>query len=247
MLGTDKVRHGYCLLFFDRQQLLQSLYDQLRHKDRILLNTRVTKVKHVAQNSVQVTTGDGETFKGTILVAADGIHSIMREEMVRIGNKLDPGYFPPGEADRVPCYYRCSFGFAQNVPHFVKGEHTHVKAKDYSVLVASGPENKVYWFIFQRLPRPMYGKDIPKYTKEDEDKFMKENWNLPVTDKITFGDLYSRKLSSALTPIHEVVFEKWFFGRIITIGDSAHKVRQMITLDINHMVYTATNCPSPIP
>lgn len=54
----------------------------------------------------------------------------------------------------------------------------------------------------------------------------KEFWNKSITDKVTFGQIYSKKSTSTLTPLHEVVWKKWFFGRIILLGDSAHKVSQ---------------------
>jgi len=50
--------------------------------------------------------------------------------------------------------------------------------------------------------------------------------NDKITEEVTLGDLYDTKIESGITPLAEWVFEKWHFGRIITIGDSAHKVRQ---------------------
>jgi hypothetical protein len=78
--------------------------------------------------------------------------------------------------------------------------------------------------MFERLPETIYGKDIPKYTKEDEAEFARRNAGVAITRQVTFGQVYANRLSSALTALHEVVFKKWFFRRIITIGDAAHKV-----------------------
>ncbi|KAI5927509.1 FAD binding domain protein [Camillea tinctor] len=214
--------HGYPVLFFDRQWLLKLLYDNLQHKDRVLLNMKVTRVDHI-KGGVQVTTKDGRTIKGSLVMGLDGVHSTVRDEMMRIGNSQQPGYFPPGEPDRVPCFYRCSFGIAQNVDGYVTGEQNNIRAQGWSGLVISGPENRVYWFIFDRLPKPRYGSSIPSYTKEDEAQFVKEFWNCTITDKVTFGQIYSKKLSSTLTPLHEIVYEKWFFNRIMLLGDSVHK------------------------
>ncbi|KAI1638478.1 FAD binding domain protein [Biscogniauxia mediterranea] len=217
-----KTRHGYPFLFFDRQWLLQVLYSHLRHKDRVLVNMKVTRVDHV-DGGVQVTTKDGQKVKGTLVMGVDGVHSTVRAEMMRIGNELQPGYFSPGEPDRVPCYYRCSFGIAQHVDGYVTGELNNVRARGWSALIISGPENRVYWFIFDKLPQPKYGKSIPTYTKEDEARFVKKYWDYPITDKVKFGQIYSKKLTSTLTPLHEIVYEKWFFKRIMLLGDSAHK------------------------
>ncbi|OTA87927.1 hypothetical protein M434DRAFT_80753 [Hypoxylon sp. CO27-5] len=217
-----QARHGYGLLFFDRQQLLQILYDHIEHKERVLLKKKFGTVS-VADGGVSVTCTDGSVFNGTLLVGADGVNSAVRNAMVTLGNKLQPGVFDPKEEDNVPCYYICGFGIAQHVPGWVKGEQHIVLGRGKSQLVVSGPDDRVYWFQLQKLPETKYGKDIPKYTKEDEAEFAKRNFNEPITETITFGQLYSKRLSSTLTPLHEVVYKRWFFNRIITIGDSAHK------------------------
>ncbi|KAH6649045.1 FAD binding domain protein [Truncatella angustata] len=207
-------RLGYPILFFDRQWLLRLLYDNLKHNDRVLLNKKVIQVDHI-DGGIQVTTKDGNIIRGSLVIGVDGVHSTIREHMKLIGDKLQPGYFPAGEDDRVPCYYRCSFGIAQKVEGYITGEQNNVQANGWSGLIISGPEDRVYWFIFQRLPEPRYGRDIPKYTKEHESQF--------ITDKVTFGQIYSRRISSTLTPLHEIVYKKWFFKRIMLLGDAAHK------------------------
>ncbi|KAK6086151.1 FAD binding domain-containing protein [Seiridium cupressi] len=78
-------------------------------------------------------------------------------------------------------------------------------------LVVSGPESRAYWFLFVKLSATQYGKNIPKFTKDDEADCVKEHVNLPVTDEIMFGQIYAKHLTSALTLLHEVVYKKWGF------------------------------------
>ncbi|KAK6217790.1 short-chain alcohol dehydrogenase [Pestalotiopsis sp. IQ-011] len=91
-----------------------------------------------------------------------------------------------------------SFGIAQHVPNYIAGEQNTTKADGYSTLTISGPEDRVYWFVFQRLPKRLFGKDIPKYSKEDEALFVKENGHIAVTDKVTFGQIYAKRLYTKL-------------------------------------------------
>ncbi|KAF2997209.1 hypothetical protein E8E14_001370 [Neopestalotiopsis sp. 37M] len=220
--GHMAKRHGYRILFFDRQWLLQVLYDQLKHKDRILLKKKVSKVEsHLG--GVRVTMANGEEITGDLVIGADGVHSTVRREMFRLGHELQPGYFEPNEPDNVPAYYKCSFGIAQNVPGWVQGEQHILTGQGTSQLVISGPEKRIYWFLFVKLPTPMYGKDIPKFSKDDEAQLVKDHVDLPITEHITFGQVYAHRLSSTLTALHEVVYEKWFFKRILILGDAAHK------------------------
>lgn len=215
------------MLFLDRQWLLQVLYEQIQHKDRILLQKRVQKIDN-GRLGVHVTTTDGHTYSGDMVVGADGIHSTVRREMFRLASEIDPGYFPPDEEDRIPCYYNCNFGISQHVDGWPQGELCFTTGDGRSFLVASGPENRVYWFLFVKLPRVLFGKKIPTYTKEDETLFAREHKALRITELINFGDVYDKRITSTLTPLHEMVFEKWFFRRSVLIGDSAHKVRPHI-------------------
>ncbi|QKX54566.1 uncharacterized protein TRUGW13939_01653 [Talaromyces rugulosus] len=89
-------RHGYPITFLGRQMVLQILYDNIKDKKKILTKKHVQKVE-ISNNSVLVQTSDGSFFAGDILVAADGIHSTVREEMWRIANEQSPGWIPPTE------------------------------------------------------------------------------------------------------------------------------------------------------
>ena len=211
------------MLFFNRQWFLKVLYDQLRQKDRIHLRSRVDRIEPI-EGGIQVTTKDHRSYKGDILIGADGIHSSVRQEMRRIADATDPGYFEPGEEDKVPCFYQCSYGIAQHVENWPGGEQCFTAGRRKSFLVVSGPGGRVYWFLFVKLPVVKYGKQIPKYSKEDEARFVKEHENLNIKENLTFGQLCAKRLTSTLTPLHEIVYKKWFFGRIFLIGDSVHKV-----------------------
>ncbi|KAK7217804.1 hypothetical protein V2G26_005807 [Clonostachys chloroleuca] len=215
-------RHGYGLLFFDRQALLQILYDHLQDNSKILTG-RKFEAAELDDWGVIATCADGSTFRGTLLVGADGIRSKARSVMRALASQLDPGAFDENEERKVPCYYRCSFGIAVDVPGWVTGEQHIVTGDGRSQLVISGPDNRVYWFMFERLPEVRYGDEIPRYTTKDEEEFANRNADVAITESITFGQVFACRLSSALTPLHEVVYKKWFFKRIITLGDSAHK------------------------
>ncbi|ETS79271.1 hypothetical protein PFICI_09124 [Pestalotiopsis fici W106-1] len=238
MVDHLEKRHGYPMLFFDRQWLLKVLYDCVEQKDRILVNQRVKTIK-TTETGVEVLTASGQTFTGDIVIGADGIHSSVRREMRRIAAATRPGYFKADEEDKVPCYYKCSFGIAKDVEGWPTGEQCFTLGRGKSFLVASGPENRCYWFLFVRFPEPLYGKDIPKYSREDEAEFMKEHGNLPITEDLTLGQVYAKRETSALTPLHEVVFDKWFLDRILLVGDSAHKPNPIGGMGGNGAIETA--------
>jgi 2-polyprenyl-6-methoxyphenol hydroxylase-like FAD-dependent oxidoreductase len=77
--------------------VLQILYDNIKDKTKIQPSKRVAKVQ-LEQGGVKAITVDGQTYVGDILVGADGIHSIVREEMWRLSEKVSPGYVPATES-----------------------------------------------------------------------------------------------------------------------------------------------------
>ncbi|CAG9972556.1 unnamed protein product [Clonostachys byssicola] len=214
-------RHGYPFIFIDRRSLLEILFDNLKHKDRVHLRKKVANVD-MGEHGVQVTTADGETFEGDILVGADGVHSRVREEMWRIGEQIQPGVFLKDRESLVSCRYKCVFGISEMSEGLDSNEF--VCGDGHSYLICPGPGKRTYWFLFVNTGNGLVRKDqIPRYTKEEEASLVQKHLRDPISGRHTFGDLYESRLYSTLTPLVEHVFKRWHFGRIMLLGDSAHK------------------------
>ncbi|KAF5651374.1 hydroxylase [Fusarium tjaetaba] len=216
-------RVGYPSIFIDRQMLLQVLHKNLKHKDRVLTKKRVTRVELV-DGGVQAFTQDGSVYEGDIVVGADGIHSAVRDEMWRLGKEQSPGYFPEDENSRVPVSTRCIFGISKRPSALGYRSQQTVVGDGHAYLIIAAPGDRTYWFLFDGLPETKRGKDISKYTKADEEGLVKAHHGDYITQDVTFGELYDRKIMSTLVPLEEYVFDRWHYKRIVTIGDSAHKI-----------------------
>ncbi|KAM0084355.1 hypothetical protein ACKRZS_003448 [Fusarium odoratissimum] len=216
-------RVGYPSIFIDRQMLLQVLYRNLKHKDRVLTKKRVSRVELV-DGGVQAYTQDGSVYEGDIVVGADGIHSAVRDEMWRLGKEQSPGYFPEDENSRVPVSTRCIFGISKRPSELGSRSQKMVIGEGHAYLIIAAPGDRTYWFLFDGLSETKFGKDISKYTKADEEGLVKGHRDDHITRDVTFGELYDRKIMSTLVPLEEYVFDRWHYKRIITIGDSAHKI-----------------------
>lgn len=88
--------HGYPILFLDRQMVMKILYDKIQHKAHVLTNERVVSVQNHASTAAVVTTA-GRTFEGDIVIGADGIHSIVRQQMWQEAGKAEPTWIDPTE------------------------------------------------------------------------------------------------------------------------------------------------------
>ncbi|QSZ35311.1 hypothetical protein DSL72_008180 [Monilinia vaccinii-corymbosi] len=222
MMNSFVQRHGYPILFLDRQSVLQVLYDNIRDKSKVVTEKRLAKID-MNEKGVMATMTDGSEFTGDVLVGGDGIHSTVRSEMWRLAEERAPGYIPAGEHNAVPCDYSCIFGISNAIEGLEPGNLHSVFREKSSYLINGGPEGRVYWFFLFKHQKTCYGADIPRYTKEDEARVLKEHENDPITPEINFKVLQERKISTTLIALPEYVYKKWYFERIVTIGDSAHK------------------------
>lgn len=235
-----KHRIGYPQIFIDRQTVIQVLFDSLKHKDRVLTNKRIRLVEH-GDSDVTVHAEDGTKYTGYILIGADGVHSTIRQEMWRISQDDKSDCFQPDPlAGQSPvlctssivltalkglqCESKCIFGTSKRPPS-LPASPLQINAffKNCNYLVLSAPEDRYYWFLFTKVDR-VYGKNIARYTKDDELELAKEHFNDELTETTTFGDLYAHRLQTALVSTEDHVFPRWHYRRILTIGDAAHKV-----------------------
>ncbi|CAG9949055.1 unnamed protein product [Clonostachys rosea f. rosea IK726] len=210
---------GYPMIFIDRQMLIQVLYSNLSHKERVLTSKRVISVD-ILEASAQVTTKDGQVFSGDIVVGADGIHSTVRKEMWR---HAPPGYFPHDEYSKVPASTLCIFGISHRPDAYPGTSQHNTLSEGHSYFVMAAPGNRVYWFLFMELKETLYGENIPRYTKDDEAEIVKQHFDDYILDNMTFKDLYDKRIVTTLAPLQTYVFKKWHYKRLVTIGDSAHK------------------------
>ncbi|KAI8931125.1 hypothetical protein NX059_011479 [Plenodomus lindquistii] len=220
-----KSRVAYQPFFVDRQMVIQILYDNLRDKSKVLTGKGLIKVEELHESQkVQVTTSDGSKFTGDILIGADGVHSATRKEMWRLASLAQPQHFSKEEQDSTPTDYCCIFGISKPHAKFPSFSNRFIMGNKCSYLLSSGPNDRIYWFLFKKLDKTVRGiYKVPRYSEAERDALAAEHANDPMSETLTFGEVYQTHTSATLQALPEVVFAKWHYGRIITIGDAAHK------------------------
>lgn len=232
-------RHGYPVLFLERRGAVQILYDHVRDKSRIRVNQRVNQVELLG-DGVRVYTACGDSFEGSIVVGADGIHSTVREQMWGLANKLQPGYIPATVGDSVPSEYGCIFGISRTTGD-IKATQVHLThMKDVTLAVMCGQQDRPFWFCFFKLEKPHYGIRLPRYSKDDELRIIEQNAKAQITEQVRFADLYANVEFSTTTPLPHHVFEQFYFERICLVGDSVHKFNPISGQGGNSAIETAT-------
>ncbi|OJD27062.1 hypothetical protein ACJ73_01550 [Blastomyces percursus] len=214
-------RHGYPLIFVERQLALRIFYSHL-DKSKVLTGKAVCNVT-LLHDGVTVTTKDGSVYSGDIVVGCDGIHSEVRHEMVRLANDASPGHFPSREYDDMPCDYGCVFGVSKLSTAIPAGCFTSVPRHNNSYGILGGLHGRVYWFHFFKLHKRAYGTGIPRFTKEDELRHIEKHKGDILAPGLGFEDLIRGHIAYNMTALPEYTFRQWHYNRIITIGDAAHK------------------------
>ena len=96
--------------------------------------------------------------------------------------------------------------------------------QNFSSLIASGPDDKIFFFLFEHMGKQFYRPNIPRFTEKDRDEAVNRHLDKAITPDIKFRDIYAQNIRAVMTPLEEHVFKHWHSGRMVTIGDSSHKV-----------------------
>jgi 2-polyprenyl-6-methoxyphenol hydroxylase-like FAD-dependent oxidoreductase len=73
------------------------MYRSYPEKSKIYVNQNVVHVEHLGHDGVVVYTQDGQSYKGDLVVGADGVHSHMRTRMWQFADMVRPGMIPDYE------------------------------------------------------------------------------------------------------------------------------------------------------
>lgn len=76
------------MLQLDRQMVLKVLFNHIRDHSKLLTRKRVVTIE-LTESEAKVTTADGSTYSGAVVVGADGIHSKVRKEMQCLATRTD--------------------------------------------------------------------------------------------------------------------------------------------------------------
>ncbi|KAL4901497.1 hypothetical protein BDW74DRAFT_187705 [Aspergillus multicolor] len=215
-------RFGLPFAFLERQKLLEILYTRFPDRSKIHLQARVSSVAASDDNgSITVTTEDGRTYKGDLVVGADGVHSKVRSELwtaaQRHGNRI-----PTKEQQGMA--YCCIFGISSPVKGLNAGEQVNGLFDGVTFITIHGKNGRIYWFLIKKLERRYTYPDTPRLGPDDAASIAERFRSIPLCNGVTFGQVWDSREISRITPLEEGLFETWHYGRMVLIGDSAHKM-----------------------
>ncbi|KAF9927653.1 hypothetical protein FBU30_002992 [Linnemannia zychae] len=220
------------------------LYRQIP-KDRIHMGKKVLTTED-KEDKVIVSFSDGTTASGDILVGADGAYSAVRQglfKQLKAQNKLPA-------ADDVPLPYStiCLVGQTQPLdptkfPHLLDKEcrftNTMGENKPYAWITLTTKQNTICWSCIKYVEEFKGSTD-----NKGGDSNIDQEWGPGAAETMcndvrdfpvvsgneshpwTLGDLIDHTPKDLISKVklEEIVFETWFGGRTVLMGDACHKL-----------------------
>ncbi|KAK0618981.1 hypothetical protein B0T14DRAFT_518347 [Immersiella caudata] len=237
-------RTGYQLSFGDRRALLQIMYDGIRDKKKIQLNKKLIDVIH-SDDGVTANCGDGTTYKGDVLLGADGVYSKTREAVWDLAAKERPEVVRK-DRQALTAEYQCLFGVCMMAKGVRIGDGEYGYDHGRSSLVVCCKEGRTYYFIFQKMDKAYRGTGFPHYSKEETEEFAKAHFDMKIRPGVNFEALWKNTIAANLVVLEEGTFDIWTHGRIALVGDSIHKMTPNVGYGGNTAIESAAALASTI-
>ncbi|KAH7031451.1 uncharacterized protein B0I36DRAFT_242279 [Microdochium trichocladiopsis] len=231
-LAYQKEFFGLAPRVLSRHDISAVFYDSLPGsiKSRLLPNKRVASLASNANgDGVVVTCRDGSVYEASLVIGADGAHSIVRQQMrelaVQHNATLPADSMPAPVNDEQPFLttFRClwlRFPSVSAIPVGTTSE-THGPIATTQLFAA---EDTTVLALYERLDTPT--RDRIHYTQADQDSVAARWGNLLAAkgSDMTIAQAWAARTESGLVNLEEGVVENWSFdGRVVLTGDAAHK------------------------
>lgn len=170
-------------------------------------------------DGVSVTCEDGVTYRGSIIIGADGVNSQTRHYMRKHALASDPQQAWDAEMP-FESEYRCGWAAFPRPKGSPSGDNFETEDKDRSVMYISGAE-KAWIFLYEKLPAKTSAK--VSYTEAEAEAFAETFAEYPLTQTLKVKDALANRLTIGMANLEEGIAKNWSFGRMVLVGDACHK------------------------
>ncbi|KAF9355356.1 hypothetical protein BGX26_006672 [Mortierella sp. AD094] len=230
-----KILTGYDQSMLPRPKL----YDLLLRKVpacNISMGKKILRTKEHG-NRVTVYCSDGTEYECSVLVGADGAYSAVRQSMY---HKLEEeGNLPLSDKEAFSIGYINMVGVSsplnpEKYPQLSETNRTHfhvvVGDNNDTCYFATVPDNQICWGIQVQLPETKAKEQQfrnSEWGPESVDDMLKEYEDFPCPFGGTMKDILDATPKHLICKVflEEKVFQTWYHGRTVLIGDACHKVR----------------------
>ncbi|KAH6620443.1 hypothetical protein C7974DRAFT_234147 [Boeremia exigua] len=213
-------------ILFERQTCVAHLYDNLPDQSVVKLNKQVETIEHT-ETGARVILTDGTIEEGDMVIGADGVHSVVRPQMWDYASNFEPGVIPESDKSALFSEYDALFGVSDLEG---KPEDYGMEAAETNVVFGQGVTKLLFqqqgeqaWAI---IFKDKYNQPPKRFraTEEDMENVAKRFSEVALNEKLKFKELWEKRKRAGLLTIEEGVLSQWHAGRIVLVGDSAHKM-----------------------
>ncbi|KAG0054204.1 hypothetical protein BGZ83_011725 [Gryganskiella cystojenkinii] len=232
---------GYDMLLFPRESFLRLLHSKVP-AERIHYGKKVMSIQQ-NKEGVMIRCADGTTYHGDVLVGADGAYSAVRQSLYKTLQQND--LLPASDAQEMSKGYMCLVGTTnplnpEQFP-FVKDR----TATTFSQIIGRGTQftwselnvrdQRVCWVVIFQL-ESMEDSESVKFrcTEWGPETAMGQGGSagglvsqvrdFKVPGGGTIGNLIDATPDVCKVFLEDKLFETWYHGRTVLIGDAAHKL-----------------------
>ncbi|KAF9563298.1 hypothetical protein EC968_004882 [Mortierella alpina] len=181
-------------------------------------------------------TSDGTTHEGDIVVGADGAYSAVRQSLYERLNK--DRLLPRADQEQLP--YSCTCIVGQTTP-LDPEEFVQLKNPTCDFLSTLGDRpysNTICWMVIHHLDKTTSKAAENDRSRQSENAewgplaaqtMCQQTRDFPIpggSGTMVLGDLFDRTPQDLISKVmlEEKVFETWYAGRTVLLGDACHKL-----------------------
>lgn len=197
------------------------MYDGLvpESRENILLNKNITDIA-IDEYGVTTTCDDGTKYRGSVIIGADGVHSLTRFYMRKfaLDTNSEMEWYPETPFAST---YKCAWASFPR-PDGEIGNNFATVDTDKSVMYVSGLVRS-WIFLYEKLPCKTNSRI--SYSRQDINEMTAKFADYPINDKLRVQDVLNDVQTLGMSNLEEGMAEHWSFGgRMVLVADACHKM-----------------------
>lgn len=97
-------------------------------------------------------------------------------------------------------------------------------------MLVVGQEKQTMFFVCLKQRFATSWPQRQRFTQEETERIAESLASVSINDYLLFGEIWGKKEYGYLCSVEEGVFSHWHFGRMVLVGDAAHKVPDLGSL-----------------